>query len=62
MDWEIVLFLVLGMPFALVNWTVSGLRRLAKAVTGRGVHCTWTASIRSCLPSLSAMKRRHRNA
>ena len=32
MQWEIMLLLIIGMPFALYYWTVSGVRRLAKSV------------------------------
>lgn len=35
MDWEIALLLFLGMPFAIVNWTISGLAQLKKNIADR---------------------------
>lgn len=35
MDWEIALLLFLGVPFAIVNWTISGLAQLKRAVIER---------------------------
>ena len=35
MDWEIVLLLFLGMPFAIADWTISGLGQLKRSITDR---------------------------
>lgn len=35
MDWEIALLLFMGMPFAIVNWTISGLAQLKKSIADR---------------------------
>lgn len=37
MDWEIVLLLALGLPFALINWTASSLVHLKACVVNRPV-------------------------
>ncbi len=37
MDWEIVLLLFLGMPFAIAYWAISGLGQLKRGITARTV-------------------------
>ncbi len=35
MDWEITLLLIIGMPFAIVYWMVSGFGQLKRAIIAR---------------------------